>query len=79
MTWAGYKFGPLQAQPAAPTPGKPQATPFGDGTNALDELCACGCYIMRPLKAWSAPDGSVHGTRSCLDKHANWISAAPKP
>lgn len=67
-------------QPArAPAKLKPQPTPFGDGTNALDEVCVCGGYIMRPGKVYRAADNSMHGTRVCLDKHSNWHSAPPKP
>jgi hypothetical protein len=73
--WPGYNMGP---QPAAPTPGKPQATPFGDGTHADDELCSCGCYIMRPNKNYFASDSSIHGTRACCDAYGK-VLTAPKP
>jgi hypothetical protein len=64
--WPGYKLtGPtLQAQPAAQTPGKPQATAAADGTHALDVVCQCGRFIVKISK--SHHDGADwHGASVC--------------
>lgn len=72
-SWAAARSARAKSNPAP--------TPYGDGTNALDEVCVCGCYIMRPDKNYVPPDGSLHGTRACLDKYgkSHWRSPAPKP
>jgi hypothetical protein len=72
-----YTLGPLQ--PPQTLTFKPKPTPFGDGTNALDKMCACREYIMRPGVVYNADDKGTHGTRACCSASGQWTLAPPKP